>query len=167
MTTSAPEPGERGLDPAAEVSTWMDSSPDVVYRLVSDVTRMGEWSPECSRCEWLDTAQEPEVGARFRAWNKRGLMRWRNTPTVVAATPGEVFAFERTNGPGAGRVRWTYRLEPRDGGTLVAEAYEITEPISPLIGRFMGLMLRVSDRTSDLTDGMKETLERVKAAAER
>ena len=30
--------------------------PELVYDLISDVTRMGEWSPECYRCEWLDGA---------------------------------------------------------------------------------------------------------------
>ncbi|MGO9154394.1 SRPBCC family protein [Mycobacterium sp.] len=28
--------------------------PEVVYDLLADITRMGEWSPECCRCVWLD-----------------------------------------------------------------------------------------------------------------
>ena len=93
-------------------------------------------------------------------------MRWRNTPTVVAAAPGRVFAFERTNGPGAGSVTWTYTFEARDEGTLLTESYEVTRPISTVIRWFMGLMLHVDDRTSDLTTGMTTTLQRIKTAAE-
>ena len=28
------------------------ASPDAVYDLVSDMTRMGEWSPVCRACWW-------------------------------------------------------------------------------------------------------------------
>jgi len=71
-----------------EVATHVQASPDVVYGLVSDVRRMGEWSPETYWCEWTGGATGAEVGARFRACNRRGLLRWRNTPEVITATPG-------------------------------------------------------------------------------
>lgn len=50
----------------------IDASPQRVYELVSDITRMGEWSPECYRCEWLDGATTATVGARFRGHNRLG-----------------------------------------------------------------------------------------------
>jgi branched-chain amino acid transport system permease protein len=37
-------------------SIHISMPPEAVYRLVSDVTRMGEWSPECRRCEWVGAA---------------------------------------------------------------------------------------------------------------
>ena len=78
-----------------EVATQVQASPDVVYGLVSDVRRMGEWSPETYWCEWTGGATGAEVGARFRARNRRGLLRWRNTPEVITATPGGEFSFRR------------------------------------------------------------------------
>ena len=39
-----------------EVSTVIDADPEALYDLVSDVTRMGEWSPETRSAEWLDSA---------------------------------------------------------------------------------------------------------------
>jgi hypothetical protein len=36
--------------------------PEVVYDLLADITRMGEWSPECYRCVWLDGATAAQVG---------------------------------------------------------------------------------------------------------
>jgi hypothetical protein len=49
----------------------IDAKPAELYDLVTDVTRMGEWSPECVRCVWLDGATGPAVGARFRGSNRR------------------------------------------------------------------------------------------------
>jgi hypothetical protein len=53
------------------VTVHMDASPDRVWELVSDVTRVGEFSPETFEAEWLGGASGPEVGARFRGHVKR------------------------------------------------------------------------------------------------
>ena len=68
-----------------EASVVIAASPDVVYGVVSDVTRMGEWSPETVACEWIEGATGPSVGARFKGTNKRGIARWSTKPKVVAA----------------------------------------------------------------------------------
>ena len=39
--------------------------PDDLYEMVSDVTRMGEWSPVCREC-WWDEGAGPHVGAWFK-----------------------------------------------------------------------------------------------------
>src|SRR5215470_5459628 len=57
--------------------------PVEVYALVSDVTRMGEWSPECYRCEWLEGATRPQMGVSFRGYNQWGEMRWARTATIT------------------------------------------------------------------------------------
>jgi uncharacterized protein YndB with AHSA1/START domain len=36
-----------------------------VYAAVTDMTRIGEWSPECTSCRWLGDATGPVVGAEF------------------------------------------------------------------------------------------------------
>ena len=63
---------------------------EAVYALVSDVTRMGEWSPECYRCTWLDGGTGPRQGARFKGWNKQPLgplpLKWATTSTVVVTS---------------------------------------------------------------------------------
>jgi hypothetical protein len=50
--------------------------PELVYDLLADITRMGEWSPECYRCVWLDGAGAAGVGTRFRGYNRLGPYRW-------------------------------------------------------------------------------------------
>jgi hypothetical protein len=148
-----------------EVSVHVKASPHHVYALVADVTRMGDWSPECHRCEWTDGATGPIVGARFKAWNRRKLARWSNKPTVIAADPGREFAFTRT-GPGSGEVVWRYRLEVDDGGTRVTESYEATRRASPLIIWLTLKLMRINDREADLRTAMRATLHKIKSAAE-
>jgi hypothetical protein len=53
------------------VTVHMNASPDDVFALVSDVTRIGRYSPETFEAEWIDGATEPKVGAKFRGHVKR------------------------------------------------------------------------------------------------
>ena len=45
-----------------EVSVWMDAPPAQVWDLVSDVTRIGEFSPETFEAKWTRGSTGPEVG---------------------------------------------------------------------------------------------------------
>ncbi|CAN5903406.1 SRPBCC family protein [soil metagenome] len=146
-------------------SIHVDAPPERVYELVSDITRMGEWSPETGRCAWVN-ASGPAVGARFKASNRRGAARWSNTPQVIAAEPGREFAFRRV-APGAGEVDWRYRMEPAGAGTTLTESYEVVRPSPAIVNWVSGVLLRVKDRDADLAKGMRQTLEGIKRAAER
>jgi len=154
-----------GLDEDAvmdDVSIAVEAPPERVWALVTDVTQMGRWSPECHRCEWLDDAHTATVGARFRGHNKRGLLRWSSLATVVAADEPEHFAFEvHPSG-----MRWGYRIEPQGAGARVTE-YRQKVRETPWWNRLVyavGLMGRDPDGT--IRTGMAETLARLKAAAE-
>ena len=149
------------------VSLYMETPPERVYELVADVTRMPEFSPEIRRCTWLDGATGPAVGARFAAVNKvqRG-PAWTNKPAVTVVEPGRAFAFARTEKFG-GTVEWTYRFEPEGSGTNVIESYEVTRPISRFGWFIIGGLFGRKDRAADLRAGMQQTLERMRAVAER
>jgi len=138
-----------------------------IYELFADVTRTPEFSPEILSCKWLDGATGPAVGARFAARNKvPNRPGWTNKPMVTIVDPGKTFAIERTE-KFAGTVEWKYQFEPDEAGTLVTESYQVTRKISP-VGWFMiGVLFNRKDRTGDLRTGMEETLQRVRAVAER
>ena len=71
------------------VTVHVDAPPERVWRLVSDVTNTGRFSPETFEAEWIDGSTGPEVGARFRGHvkrNGRGPTYWTKC-TVVAASP--------------------------------------------------------------------------------
>ena len=70
-----------------------------VWALVSDLPRMGEWSPENAGGKWVKGATGPAVGAVFTGNNKNGFRRWTTNVTVIACEPGVVFEFAVTSGP--------------------------------------------------------------------
>jgi len=148
-----------------EASVHVDAPPEKVYELVSDVTRMGEWSPECRKCEWIDGATGPAVGARFKGSNKNGIFRWSTKPKVVAADEGREFAFA-TELRGKDLTKWTYRFEPDGAGTKVTESFEMLEDQPGFLDFVEKYFMRIKDRRADLIEDMKATLGRIKSAVE-
>jgi hypothetical protein len=149
-----------------EASIEVSSSPDALYEVVSDVRRMGEWSPECRSCEWVGGATGAAVGARFKGSNRRGIARWSTTPEVVVADPGREFAFV-VNHLGRGMTKWSYKFEPVAGHTKVTESFELLRDLPWYFRVADRRLMGVADRKADLEAGMQQTLERLKAAAER
>jgi hypothetical protein len=146
-----------------EVSTVIDAPAELIYDMVADLPRMGEWSRECARVEWIEGATGPAVGARFVGHNTtgpRGFIKWSRRGTVRAAERGREFAFATEEG-GVEGTTWRYRFEPVDGGTRVTESYTVDK--IPLWARVMDVPL---NRHGDLLKNMATTLERLKAAAE-
>jgi len=149
-----------------QASIHVDAPPERVYDLVTDVTRMGEWSPETVSCTWLDGAGGPALGARFKGVNRRGVFRWSTKPRVVALEPGREFAFT-TEFAGLELVRWTYRFDPDGDGTRVTESFEMVRDEPIVVDLAMRWLMRIKDRKADLESAMHTTLTRIKAAAER
>lgn len=148
------------------VSTDIAAPPDRVYELVSDISRMGEWSPECYRCAWTKGATGPAVGARFKARNKGGRgPSWFNTPTVTVADSGREFAFNRS-GPGVGSYTWRFVCEPIPTGTRLTESFTAERPLGMAMTWLTMKWTGSDDRDADLHRGMVTTLGRIKAAAE-
>ena len=148
------------------VTVDIAAPPERVYDLVADISRMGEWSPECRHCAWTGGATGPAVGARFKARNKgRRGPSWYNAPVVTVADPGREFAFNRS-GPGIGSYTRRYVLEPTPTGTRVTESYDVERPLPKAMNWLTGKWVGSSDRDADLQQGMQTTLARIKAAAE-
>ncbi|CAN5502358.1 SRPBCC family protein [soil metagenome] len=145
-----------------ETSTDIAAPPERVWALITDVTQMGRWSPECLRCTWLDGADGPEVGARFKGHNKRGLLRWSTISIVVEADEPEHFAFEVADS----RMRWGYRFEPTSQGTRVTEYRREVGPKPAYVRLAYAARLLGRDPDAVVRSGMAETLVRLKAAAE-
>ena len=149
-----------------EVSIDIDAPPERVYELVSDITRMGEWSPECRSCRWTKGATGPTVGARFKARNKgRRGPPWFTSPVVSIAEPGREFAFNRS-GPGIGSYTWRYIFEATATGTRLAESYDVERPLTVAMNWLTKKWTGSNDRDADLHEGMQTTLARIKTAAD-
>lgn len=142
----------------------MDAPAEAVYALVSDVTRTGQWSTTCRSCEWEDPS-ERGVGARFVGHNETPDRRWSTTSTVVAATPGEEFAWE----VGQGYVRWGYLLSPDEsGGTQVTHTWDFTDTGQQFFAEKYGekAPAEIAQRTAAAHADMPTTLAALREVAE-
>ena len=149
--------------PSATASLTIAAPADELYGIVTDIANMGRLSPECTGGRWLDGATGPVAGARFKGTNRRGWVRWTTTCTVMAAEPGREFTFET---PDSG-ARWSYRFEPDGDGTRVTESREMYMERPKVAAWFSRLLLGGTDaHDQEMNDGLRATLERLKAVAE-
>lgn len=141
--------------------------PADVYALVSDVTRMGGWSPICKECWWADDATGPAVGAVFVGRNETPERTWETRSRVAVADPGREFAFT----VGDGWVRWGYRMEPigDDGAhTRLTESWHFTPAgIAGFAERYGDdAAAQIENRTQAAHTGIPQTLSAIKLTAE-
>ncbi|MDF1604327.1 SRPBCC family protein [Nocardioides sp. YIM 152315] len=147
-----------------EVTVRMDAPPEKVWALVSDVTRIGEFSPETFEAEWTRGSTGPEEGAYFKGHVKRngvGPTYW--TPCqVTRSVPNELFEF-RVGTADVAINNWGYRLEADGTGTNVTEYFRLES--KPYLRLYWLLLGKLRGRTNER--GMRTTLERMKAVVER
>lgn len=146
------------------VTVHMNAPPGRVWDLVSDVTKIGRYSPETFEAKWIDGATGPAAGAKFRGHVKRngkGPVYW-TTCTVVTSDPGREFTF------GVGSARrplnvWSYKLEPSGDGTDVTESFALAQ--TWWLKLYWTLLGWARGRTN--REGMRKTLERIKSEVEQ
>ena len=147
-----------------EVELQINAPAELIYNLIADLPRMGEWSPECYKSSWLDGATGAAPGVRVRGTNKWRGMRWSRTAEIIVAEPGREFAFQTI--PTLlfrDSTVWRYRLESNDGGgTLVTESFALTQAWLPI-----RLLEEKGGRLEETPKNMRLTLERLKVHAEK
>jgi uncharacterized protein YndB with AHSA1/START domain len=137
--------------------------PASVWAVVTDVTRVGEWSGECRGCEWVGGARAAVVGARFRGHNRRLLARWTRTNQVFAADEPHRFVWRTMpGGVYPDSVEWEVALEERGSGTSVRLSFSVIT-----IPRAMELVIDAfMPPHRDRTDDLAGDLGRLKALVE-
>lgn len=149
--------------PRGEVSVHIDAPPDQVWALVSDVTRIGEFSPETFDARWTRGSTGPEVGASFKGHVKRngvGPTYW-SPCQVTACVPNEVFEFA-VGTDDMTLNNWGYRLEADGDGTEVTEYFRLEPSLAMRV--YWTALGPLRGRTNER--GMRTTLERMKAVLE-
>lgn len=137
--------------------------PAQVWSLVTDLAKMASWSPQVVRTVIRGGAVHK--GTKFFNINRRGPLFWPTQAMVVRFEPHTDFAF---------RIKenftiWSFALEPTtDGGTRVTQRRETPKGVSGLSLNLTKYVLGGVDKfTEELGEGMRQTLERIKAEAER
>ncbi|MEZ5166483.1 MAG: SRPBCC family protein [Acidimicrobiales bacterium] len=132
-----------------------------VFTALSDVTRMGEWSPENRGGRWLDV-DGPARGARFEGDNEvkigpLSVKRWTTTSEVTAYDPPSVFEFVTE-----GHTVWRFELAESADGVRVTESF--SHPATTGVKRLLYSVL--GSRRKAMVAGMERTLAALKAALE-
>ena len=176
------------MDLRCTASTDIAGSAEQLYDMISDVTRMGEWSPTCSSCRW-DDGDGPREGAWFTGQNvisddaeeaMRGLdpatlaqigivqtpegPRGETRSVVVVADRGTEFAFIT----GGSHVRWDYTFASTADGCRVTESWELLPDGVALFEQQFGdgAEAAISERAETARTGIEKTLAALKRAAE-
>ncbi len=172
-------------------SILIRADPLSLYERISDVTRMGQWSPEnlgatvhsgpagSNGGEGADGVDDGGVAAAyvgmvFDGRNKRGRFGWTTRCTVTAAEPGQRFAFRvhaigvktpRLRGPIA---TWEYRFEAAETQTRVTESWTDDRRAWPdLLARGLDAVLTGGMTFAQFQSGnIKKTLQTLRAAVE-
>lgn len=125
-----------------EVVLVADQEPAAVWGLITDVARIGEWSPECVGGRWLDGAA-PRPGARFEGDNKFAdgfsstvtcvvtqaqqpeVFEWIVLdPTESPESPGSIWRYELTAGDRPGQTKVLHRFVHGSGETGLSRAMQ-------------------------------------------
>ncbi len=145
-----------------QVERTVSASPAAVWRLVSDLPRMGEWSPENDGGEWVKGANGPAPGAKFKGHNANGSKSWSTLSTVIDAKPDERFSFLVTVGPFK-IAEWAFDVEGTADGCRVTETW--TDRRGRLMKTLGAKASGVDDRVEHNRVGMEQTLAGVAASA--
>jgi uncharacterized protein YndB with AHSA1/START domain len=150
------------LSKTLEATIDIDASPQAVWSVVSDLQRMGEWSPQCKKMKVFGGAVGK--GTRTLNINRKGLLVWPTSAKVVTFEPNKALAFRIVEN----KTIWSYTLTPTATGTTVVEKREApsgTSAVSSLlVKRILG---GIDEFDVELVEGMNSTLRRIKTESEK
>lgn len=151
------------MTPDIEVTREIAAPPEAVFAAITDITRMGEFSPETVGAEWNEGFDGPAVGATFTGHNKAGDKEWSTNATIVELVENERFFFD-CDLNGFVFSKWGYVIEPTPDGCRVTESSQnlIPEEMREASSAISG----VDDRTVHNRGTMETTLDRLAAAVE-
>jgi uncharacterized protein YndB with AHSA1/START domain len=135
-----------------------------IFALIADAGKHSAFDGSGTVDHSSEKSQPLELGSTF-GMSMRGrpesfFLPYRTTNTVIEFEPDRRIAWKTTIAGGlvGGRI-WRYEIEPRDGGTLVRETWDLSQDRQrPLLK--MGSMPKQAE------DGMRATLQRLAAILE-
>ena len=140
----------------------ISAPPAAVWAIVSDLKRMGEWSPQCRRM--IVRGGEVKQGARTINVNRQGWKVWPTRSYVKVFDPERTLALKiAENG-----TIWTYELEPTAEGTRLTESRTAPNGVSGLSNFLSKHVLGGTENfEAELERGIQDTLARIKREAEK
>jgi uncharacterized protein YndB with AHSA1/START domain len=138
----------------------IDAPVNKVWSLVSDLSRMPQWSPQCRMMKLLGPLRP---GTRTLNLNRRNMLFWPTTSTITEVVPERKLAFRIPLNTSV----WTYELEPTATGTRLVETRHAENGVTAVSTAVTKAALGgVDSFEKELLEGMNQSLTRIKAAAE-
>lgn len=151
-----------GADRELRAEATVAAPPDKVWALLTDLSRMAQWSPELVRMVPLKPGGL-RVGQWYLGVNRRKAVVWPTRSVLAVLEPGRSLAWD-TRSSGA---RWIWEISPDPAGTRVVHRRPVPHGVTLLSKVFAPLALGGSEEHADeLEAGMQQTVDRLKAAAE-
>ncbi|MET4048062.1 polyketide cyclase [Rhodococcus sp. 1163] len=145
-----------------EATIDIDANPEQVWKIISDLKRMGEWSPQCKLMKVF--GGDVRRGTTTLNINRKGLLVWPTRSKVIEFEPNKKIAFRVLDN----KTIWSYSLTPNGTGTSVVEKREAPSGTTAISSFLVKNVLGGSDRFDiELVDGMNKTLQRIKAETEK
>lgn len=140
-----------------EATIDIAATPEQVWAVVSDLKRMGEWSPQTRKM--IVRGGTVREGTGTININKKGLLVWPTTAKVITFEPGRRLRF-RIN---ENHSIWSFTLEPTTDGTRVVHRREAPTGTTKLSRTLVKYVLGGTEAfDAELTVGMNSTLARLK-----
>lgn len=146
--------------PILKAEIEIDAPVARVWSLVSDVSNMPKWSPQCRVMKALGPIKP---GTHTFNLNRRGMLFWPTTSVITEVVPERKFAFRIP----VNTTVWSYELQPTATGTRLIETRHADNGVTTLSKAATNAALGGIDNFErELLDGMQQGLARIKAAAE-
>jgi Polyketide cyclase / dehydrase and lipid transport len=147
----------------AEVTVDVDIAD--VWTVVSDPTRVGEWSHECVGVSWMGDHTAPVRGARFRGRNHAGVFRWGRICEIVDVHPHEIVWRTVPTALYPDSSEWRIALTPADGATRIEQTFRVLRAPRVLAVLYALAIPSHRDRTAALTDDLRRIGEAARRSA--
>ena len=146
--------------PLLQAEIEINAPVSTVWSLVSDLSRMPQWSPQCRVMKLLGPLRP---GTRTLNLNRHNLLFWPTTSVITEVLPERKLAFRIP----INTTVWTYELEPTATGTRLVETRHAEKGVTAASTAITKAALGGVDTfETELLKGMNQSLARIKAAAE-
>ena len=146
--------------PLLQAEVEINAPVSTVWSLVSDLSRMPQWSPQCRVMKLLGPLRP---GTRTLNLNRHNLLFWPTTSVITEVLPERKLAFRIP----INTTVWTYELEPTATGTRLVETRHAEKGVTAASTAITKAALGGVDTfETELLEGMNQSLARIKAAAE-
>ncbi|NBE99299.1 SRPBCC family protein [Nonomuraea sp. KC401] len=105
------------------IEELLPASAKAIWTVLTDPTRVGEWSSECRTSHWLDGATEPTAGARYIGWSQVRWISWSRACRILRADRPHQYQFETISRSHC--THWSFQLEPSGAATRAQQTFEV------------------------------------------